>query len=245
MSDIVLYDYSGSICSQMARLALVEKGVSFRRREIDIMDNNEQFEPWYVALNPKAVVPTLKIADEIATDTIRIVNRVQSMDGPDLSGDQTTQAWLQDIMALHYGVLMYRRRLDAAGTAPQVVARGRLLAKLHNQRPDLRDVLSGRIEGNLRFQALLRDPKKINEHLEKTRLLVARLSTAVKKHPYIAGSHYSLADVFATAAIARFAIHGLQDWWAGTGLVDYYARMKARPSFQAASVLDEGSESDL
>lgn len=245
MSDIVLYDYAGSICSQMARLALVEKGVSFRRHEIDIMDSNEQFEPWYVALNPKAVVPTLKIGDEIVTDTVKIATRVQSMAGPDLSGDQTTQAWLQDIMAPHYGVLLYHRHLDASGTAPQVVARGRLLAKLQRQRPDLHDVLAGRIEGNRQFQALLRDPRKIQDHLKKTRLLVTRMSLAVEKHPYIAGSRYSLADAFATAAIARFVIHGLRDWWAGTSLVDYYARMKARPSFQAAGVLDMGSESDL
>jgi glutathione S-transferase len=74
-AKIVLYDYLGSICSQMARLALLEKGVPFERRNIDIMKKAEQFEPWYTALNPKAVVPTLAIGDEIVTDTVRIVYR--------------------------------------------------------------------------------------------------------------------------------------------------------------------------
>ena len=60
---VVLYDYPASICSQMARLALLEKGVPFERRNIDIMKKAEQFEPWYTALNPKAVVPTLAIGD--------------------------------------------------------------------------------------------------------------------------------------------------------------------------------------
>ena len=59
---VVLYDYPTSICSQMARLALLEKGVPFERRNIDIMKKAEQFEPWNTALNPKAVVPTLEIA---------------------------------------------------------------------------------------------------------------------------------------------------------------------------------------
>ena len=54
----------------MARLALLEKGVPFERRNIDIMKKAEQFEPWYTALNPKAVVPTLAIGDEIVTDTV-------------------------------------------------------------------------------------------------------------------------------------------------------------------------------
>jgi len=94
---LVLYDHSASICSQMARLALVEKELSFQRHAIDIMETNEQFEPWYIALNPLAVVPTLKMGDEVVTDTITIVNRLQSMPGPDLSGDDTTQDWLRAI----------------------------------------------------------------------------------------------------------------------------------------------------
>ena len=56
----------------MARLALLEKGVSVERRQIDIMETNEQFEPWYVALNPKAVVPTLVLGADVVTDTIRM-----------------------------------------------------------------------------------------------------------------------------------------------------------------------------
>ncbi|MHA1544844.1 MAG: glutathione S-transferase family protein, partial [Alphaproteobacteria bacterium] len=104
MADLLLYDHKSSICSQMARLALVEKGCVFSRRQIDIMETNEQFEPWYVALNPRAVVPTLQIGEEIVPDTIHIVNRVQAMagtdlSGPDLSGNGTTQGWLRDIMA--------------------------------------------------------------------------------------------------------------------------------------------------
>ena len=68
MADVTLYDHKSSICSQMARLALVEKGVAFKRRQVDIMETNEQFEPWYVGLNPKAVVPTLVLGDEVVTD---------------------------------------------------------------------------------------------------------------------------------------------------------------------------------
>jgi glutathione S-transferase len=37
MTDLLLYDYPGSICSQMARLAIIEKGLPFKRQTIDIM----------------------------------------------------------------------------------------------------------------------------------------------------------------------------------------------------------------
>ena len=245
MTSLVLYDHRSSICSQMARLALTEKGLAFRRRQIDIMDTNEQFEPWYVALNPKAVVPTLQIGDEVVTDTIRIVGRVQGFDGPDLSGDASTARWLDDIIGLHYGVLLYRNRRDPDGTAPQIVARGEFLEQLAASRPDLAGTLSARLEGNRRFQALLRDPAGIEAHLGATRVLIERMTSAAERARYIAGGAYSLADCFATAALARFTIHRLEDWWAGTALEDYYARMKARPSFAEAEVVDTGTERDL
>lgn len=245
MLEMTLYDHRSSICSQMARLALAEKGLAYQRREIDIMDSNEQFEPWYVSLNPRAVVPTLKIDDEIVTDTIRIVNRVQSMDGPDLAGNEKTQTWLSDIMALHYGVLLYRNRLDADGTAPQIVARGKLLARLAKKRPEIEDLIAARIEGNERFQKLLRSPDKIEAHLLATRDLIDRMAQAVEGQMYLSGRAYSLADCFATAALARFTIHRLDPWWSRTPLQDYYERMKARPSFPEAEVIDTGTERDL
>ena len=245
MPELVLYDHRSSICSQMARLALAEKGLVYQRREVDIMDTNEQFEPWYVALNPRAVVPTLTVGDEVVTDTIQIVNRVQSMDGPDLSGNEHTQTWLKDIMAPHYGVLLYRNRLDADGAAPQIVARGKLLAALAKERPELSDLISARIEGNRRFQKLLRSPDGIEVHLSATRDLVDRMSQAVAGRRYLSGDGYSLADCFATAALARFTIHRLDTWWKGTPLEDYYERMKARPSFREADVVDTGAERDL
>ena len=245
MQELTLYDHRSSICSQMARLALVEKGLSFQRRQIDIMDTNEQFEPWYVALNPRAVVPTLQIDDEVVTDTIRIVNRAQKMPGPDLSGDETTQDWLKDIMALHYGVLLYRNRLEPDGTAPQIIARGLFLEQLAKDRADLAETTKTRLEGNRRFQALLQNPDEIEKHLDATRSLVDRMIAALSGQPYIAGERYSLADCFATAALARFTVHSLGDWWADTPMDDYYARMKARPSFAVADVVDTGTERDL
>jgi glutathione S-transferase len=229
----------------MARLALVEKGLNFRRRQVDIMDSHEQFEPWYVALNPRAVVPTLQIGDEVVTDTIRIVNRVQTMEGHDLSGDETTQHWLKDIMALHYGVLLYRNRLDKDGTAPQIVARGRLLEQLSRERPDLAEITKLRLEGNRRFMGLLREPADIEIHLDATRDLIDRMTGALSHHPFLAGQNYSLADCFATAALARFTIHRLGGWWEGTPLESYYARLKARQSFAEAEIIDTGTERDL
>jgi glutathione S-transferase len=140
--NVVLYDYPTSICSQMARLALLEKGVPFERRNIDIMKKAEQFEPWYMELNPKAVVPTLAIGDEIITDTVCIVYRIdRDLDGPRLMPVEPECAeamgrMMRDIMGLHYGVLMYSRLLDEDGKSPVVVARGHFLREQRSKYPD-------------------------------------------------------------------------------------------------------------
>ena len=103
-AKILLYDFPGSICCQMTRLTLAEKGVSYERQTVDIMAAAEQFEPWYTALNPKAVVPTLAIDGEIVTDTFRIVRRIdKEFEGPSLTpasaeGAKAMNQMMADIM---------------------------------------------------------------------------------------------------------------------------------------------------
>ena len=100
-AKILLYDFSGSICCQMTRLALAEKDVSYERQTVDIMEAAEQFEPWYTALNPKAVVPTLAIDDEIVTDTIQIGHRIdKDFEGPKLTPTSPTKKRAAIIVAI-------------------------------------------------------------------------------------------------------------------------------------------------
>jgi glutathione S-transferase len=46
------------VCAAKVRFALAEKGVAWDGRYLDIL-KGDQFDPDYVKLNPKAVVPTL------------------------------------------------------------------------------------------------------------------------------------------------------------------------------------------
>jgi glutathione S-transferase len=253
-AQILLYDYPTSICSQMARLALCEKGVPFERRTVDIMERAEQFEAWYTALNPKAVVPTLAIGDEIVTDTIRIVYRIdRAFDGPSLTpadpdGAQAMDSMMRAVMGLHYGVLMYSRRLDGRGRSSIVIARGRFLREQRAKHPERAEILDSRIAGNERLQAALADRAQIARHVDEARALVSRINRALAEAPFVSGNRYTLADIFATPALARFRVHGFDEWWSdGTNanVADYYRRMRERPSWSAGAVVDTGNERDL
>ena len=53
-----LYTARNSICTQKALITLAEKGLGYDTHDIDLFAN-EQFQPWYLAINPKGVVPAL------------------------------------------------------------------------------------------------------------------------------------------------------------------------------------------
>ncbi len=244
MTEVLLYDYPGSICSQMARLALEEKGVAYTRQTIDIVKTQEQFEPWYVAINPKSVVPTLRIGEEIITDTINIVHRVDTdFSGPSMMPDnpEFMEQLMVQIMALHYGVLLYSGGLSAERTSATIVAREKFLKQMLSERPQHKDMLTKRIEGNLRMQSILADEKEVEKHISTARSIVSILDDALAQTSFVAADHYTLADTFATAAIARFRLHGFEKWWSddlNPNVNRYIATMEARPSWLAAGVVD-------
>ena len=61
---LILYDGTTSVCAIKVRLALAEKGLEFKSRNIDLR-KGEQFAADYLNLNPNAVVPTLVDNDEV------------------------------------------------------------------------------------------------------------------------------------------------------------------------------------
>ena len=55
---LTLYHQGSSVCAAKVRIALHEKGLDWRGVVVDVL-KGEQFQDWYLALNPNAVVPTL------------------------------------------------------------------------------------------------------------------------------------------------------------------------------------------
>jgi glutathione S-transferase len=55
---IELYHFKNSVCSQKARMTMFEKNLEWRDHEVNLFAS-EQYDPSYLALNPKGYVPTL------------------------------------------------------------------------------------------------------------------------------------------------------------------------------------------
>ena len=87
-------------CDYKARLTLAEKGVNFAHRVLDL-DAAELVTPEYLALNPKAVVPTMVHDGRVLIESsIIMVYTDEAFDGPSLRpekaiGQAQVAAWLK------------------------------------------------------------------------------------------------------------------------------------------------------
>ena len=57
--DVMILSTTRAYRPSIARLAAEEKGLKWRDYTIDILYRMDQYEPWYIELNPGAYVPTL------------------------------------------------------------------------------------------------------------------------------------------------------------------------------------------
>jgi glutathione S-transferase len=55
---LTLYDFGNSVCCQKVRITLTEKGLAWAPIRVDLF-KSEQYDPKYLKLNAKGVVPTL------------------------------------------------------------------------------------------------------------------------------------------------------------------------------------------
>jgi glutathione S-transferase len=55
---LTLYDFGNSVCCQKVRITMCEKGLAWEPKRVDLF-KSEQYDPDYLKLNPKGVVPTL------------------------------------------------------------------------------------------------------------------------------------------------------------------------------------------
>jgi glutathione S-transferase len=78
-----LYHHGSSVCAAKVRLAMAEKDLEWNGIYIDIL-KGEQFDPEYLKLNPKGVVPTLVHDDLVIPDSTVIIEYLDQI-APDTS----------------------------------------------------------------------------------------------------------------------------------------------------------------
>ncbi len=67
-----LFHFRGSSCSQKTRIVLNLKGCPWTSHEIDLRAN-ENFDPYYLGINPRGLVPTLVVDGEVHIESNDII----------------------------------------------------------------------------------------------------------------------------------------------------------------------------
>ena len=104
--NIILYHANWSFCSQMVRVALLEKGFSFNERHIKLCDQypeGENIDKDYLAINPLGTVPAIKIDGNIICGSEEIIYRLEKIDSnntlslyPDNVDEVDIRKWASD-----------------------------------------------------------------------------------------------------------------------------------------------------
>jgi len=252
-SRVTLYAFPPSHCSQKVRLALAEKHVAYTNRFIDIEMRLQNFEPGYLRLNPKGVVPTLVHGDRVVTDSARIIRYIdEAFDGPALSPQGDTERarmeeWIDLQDRLRIRELTFGNMKGAMGFVLRRISmplRKRKLLRLRSQNPDLAESYDFKIEDLRQWRTSIASPQEIAEARDEMDAALGRVEARLGESPYLAGESYSLADLAWTCIFARLKLLGLADsFWGHERLPRigaYYERLRSRPSFAAAGVW-EGS----
>ena len=251
MSTLILYHVGPSPYAQRARLALIEKGVDWEGRVVDIGPRMENYEPWYMRLNPAGEVPTLQHGDRVVTGSTAICRYIdETFDGPALTPlDPARRAELDALVASADAV---RYRALGMGSSPRVqrlLARAALsgrragLERLRDAHPELAAAYQARLAVLDQRESELRDPVVRREVEADLRPRLHALEAALGDgRPYLTGETYTLADVLWTCALARIALSGRRAWFgaARTPRLDaWYGAMQSRPSFREADIWDQ------
>ncbi|MEE2654973.1 MAG: glutathione S-transferase family protein [Pseudomonadota bacterium] len=232
---LILYDGTTSVCAIKVRITLVEKGLDFQSRNIDLR-KGEQFSSDYLQLNPNAVVPTLVDGENIVLESSIIMQYLEDLivDNSLLPESPQSRAkmrmWLKRIDDLVHpatGIITH-----ATAFRPSFLQKSKKEQKAHlNKIPD--------IARRQRQEAVYKDGLNspiVESAIHTFEKFICDMNTVLKEHEYISGSSYTLADAAATPYINRLASLKLLGVWRERApkVFNWYDRICSRQSFEKA-----------
>jgi glutathione S-transferase len=231
-----LYHAEPAANSLKALLSLKEKGLEFESIYVDL-HKFEQHEPWFVAINPEGQVPVLDHDGVIITHTTVIGEYLEDafpqappLRPADPVGKARMRYWNKfvDEHVMNYvSIHGWHRMVGVIARSIESGEFDRLVARipLHEQREKWRTARSGFSEADLANAT-----RKIEVAVDKVEKQLAHA-------PWLAGDMYTLADInfysMCGLAVQRmFPEMNVEK--RAPRLVDWVARMHARPGVKAA-----------
>ena len=233
---LTLYHNDMSLCAQKVRVGLAEKGLEWESRHM-VLRAGEHQQPWYVRLNPRAVVPTLVHDEKVVTESNVILEYLDEsfpqapLRPEDPYGRARMRFWIkqldEDIHDASAAILSF-----GIAFRHQYIERGELGARMLEQIPNIfkrerrRDVIEKGTQSKHFIIAVQRMVQLLDE-----------MEAALSENRWLISDRYTLADVAFTPYLARLEHLDILGMVGDRKYVaDWYHRCKERPSFDEGIV---------
>ncbi|HEX7007562.1 MAG TPA: glutathione S-transferase family protein [Alphaproteobacteria bacterium] len=230
-----LYHHNISVCAQKVRLQLAEKRIPYEVVDVDLM-RGEHLQPAYLKINPKGLVPALVHDGAPVVESTVIMEYIE---------DVFPEPPLRPAAALDRARMRQWAKVPddgihvACASVTYAAAFADQLKKNHTpeemeqrlaRMPDRARAERQRQILELGFEApFVRDAVLLHDKM------LADMEKALADDPWLAGREFSLADIAIAPYVTRLDRLGLDGMWASRPRVaDWFARVRARPSFDAA-----------
>jgi glutathione S-transferase len=229
--DLVLYDTPGSPCARRVRVVLLEKGLRWETRLVDLT-RMEQKRPEYLALNPNGVVPTLLHGDRVLYESNVITEYLDEvfpgprLYPPDPWARAQAKMWqaFELAMAKEFRPLMYLR---VVGPVDRLRPRDQVLADARRSTDD---------PAHLDWVARVYDDRVVDAaetaHLEaQLYQRLDRLERALDGRDWLVGDAFSIADLSVLPRVAMYPMIQLElSEVRHPRVAAWVARVESRPS---------------
>jgi glutathione S-transferase len=231
---LTLYDFGNSVCCQKVRVTLVEKGLSWEARRVDLF-KTEQYDPTYLKLNPKGVVPTLVHDGRPIIESTLICEYLdETFPEPPLmprdpAGRARMRVWSKFVdEGLFDGVselsfsAMFRERMRAM--TPEM--RERRFANVGDPRR------TDRFKST--YEHGVQSPFVLHAIAAYERAFKLMEPTLAEGGPWLLGDKPTLADINMMPFVARLSYLGLLEAWTADRphINEWWARVQQWPSFK-------------
>lgn len=239
---ITLYTHMMSPCAQKVRIVLAEKSLDWVAHTIDLQ-NKENLEPWYLALNPLGVVPTLVHEDKPIIESSIICEYLEdSFPHPSLRPVSPHATAMMRFWLKHIDIKLHP---SCGALQWPLVMRPTLLKKTEEEQQNLINQIpeAPRRERQRRLLALGLEAPDVVGSVKVYRDTIQTMEEALLQQGWLTGEQFGLADCAMAPyfqTLDQFGWLGILDGY--PSVKGWFARVRARESFQHAVAADFSSE---
>ncbi|KAH9326596.1 hypothetical protein KI387_006774, partial [Taxus chinensis] len=234
--NMQLYHHPFSINSQKVRLALEEKGEDYSSHKMNPL-KGRNLDLDFFRINPTGKIPVFKNGDIILFDPLSIIEYIDGINAP-LGGNDVDHgrmlAWMQKIDG-------WNPKLFTLSNIPHKYIlffsrfKRRVVIARMAQSPDLANKYHLKLRETYATEEQLKDQDSVNQSIEQLIVLLDDAETQLTESEFLAGKEFSMADAMFVPILARIELLDKENEYIGsrTHLLDYWNRVKQRPSYGA------------